>query len=76
VDHATAFAGDDELRTFAASLDEAWEFIDLRAPEIGMGFSWGRYGARTEIRRDGYTRLFAYAPPEKKPGLFGRLFRR
>jgi hypothetical protein len=40
-----------------------------------MGFSWGRFSPRTEIRRDGYERLFAYARSEKKPGLLSRLFR-
>jgi hypothetical protein len=50
--------------------------VDLRTPAIGMGFSWGRHGPATEIRR-GYGRLFGYAPREAKPktGLFGRLFR-
>jgi hypothetical protein len=40
-----------------------------------MGVSWGRFGPRTELRRHGYERLFAHAPPEKKPGLLSRLFR-
>lgn len=40
-----------------------------------MGVSWGRFGPRTELRRHGYERLFAYAPPEKKPGLLSRLVR-
>jgi cell wall assembly regulator SMI1 len=74
IDHAAALAGDDTLREFATSLDDNFTFVDLREPEIGMGFSWGRHGPRTEVRRHGYERLFAYAPPEKKPGLFRRLF--
>lgn len=74
IDHATALSGDDDLRAFAEELDERYTFVDLRSPEIGMGFSWGRHGPRTEVRRHGYARLFAYAPPEKKPGLFSRLF--
>jgi cell wall assembly regulator SMI1 len=74
LDRAAALAGDEQLREFAASLDDTFTFVDLREPEIGMGFSWGRHGPRTEIRRHGYERLFAYAPPEKKPGLFRRLF--
>jgi hypothetical protein len=76
LDHAAALAGDDELRAFATSLDERYEFVDLRTPEIGMGVSWGRYGSRTEIRRHGHVRLFAYARSEKKPGVLGRLFGR
>jgi hypothetical protein len=73
IDHATALAGDSALREFAAGLDERFTFVDLREPEIGMGFSWGRHGPRTEIRRHGYELLFAYAPPEKVPGFFKRL---
>ena len=39
-----------------------------------MGFSWGRYGPPTDVRRHGFLRLFAYAPPERKPGLVRRIF--
>jgi cell wall assembly regulator SMI1 len=74
LDHAAALAGDPALREFAAGLDESWTFVDLRSPEVGMGFSWGRHGPRTELRRHGYELLFAYAPPEQKPGLLKRLF--
>jgi cell wall assembly regulator SMI1 len=73
LDHAAALAGDESLRAFAAELDERFAFVDLRAPEIGMGFSWGRFGPRTEVRRHGYERLFAFARPEKRPGLLRRL---
>jgi len=52
--------GDSELKTFAESLDESWEFIDLRNPKLGDGFSWGRYGAKTVNRRYGEKRIFAY----------------
>jgi cell wall assembly regulator SMI1 len=76
LDHAAALAGDEELRAFAATLDDRYTVVDLRTPTVGTGFSWGRHGPATEIRR-GYGRLFAYAPPEPKPksGLLGRLFR-
>jgi cell wall assembly regulator SMI1 len=74
LDHAAALAGDEQLRAFASELDERWVFVDLRASEIGMGFSWGRYGPGTEVRRRGYEPLFAYAQPERKPGLLKRLF--
>jgi hypothetical protein len=47
--------------------------IDGSSP-VGMGFSWGRYGLRTDVRRQGHERLFAYAPLEKQPGLLRRLF--
>lgn len=73
LDHAEALAGDASLREFASGLDERFTFVDLRSPEIGMGFSWGRHGPRTEVRRHGYELLFAYAPPEKKPGFLRRL---
>jgi hypothetical protein len=46
---------DPELRAFAEFLDESWEFIDLRHPKLGDGFSWGRYGPKTvnkKIRRE------------------------
>jgi hypothetical protein len=76
LDHGAALAADEELRAFAAELDERWTFVDLRAPEVGMGFSWGSYGPRTEVRRHGYERLFAYARPEQRPGFLSRLFGR
>ena len=72
--HGAALERDEELRAFAAELDERFIFVDLRSPQIGMGFSWGRFGPRTEVRRHGYERLFAYAQPEKKPGLLRRVF--
>jgi cell wall assembly regulator SMI1 len=71
---SAALAADDDLRAFAEQLDDRFEVVDLRSPEIGMGFSWGRYGPRTEVRRHGFLRLFAYAPPERKPGLLRRVF--
>ena len=73
VDYATALAGDEALNAFAVECGERYEFVDLRVPEIGAGFSWGRYGPRTDVRRHGHERLFAYARPEQKPGLLRRL---
>jgi len=58
---------------FAAELDDRFRFVDLRSPPVGMGFSWGRHGPRTELRRHGIERLFAYAPPDKRPGLLRSL---
>ena len=40
-------SSDPDLKTFAESLDETWQFVDLRKPVIGDGFSWGRYGPKT-----------------------------
>lgn len=74
LDRAAALAGDDELCRFAEGLDDRFVFVDLRSPEIGMGFSWGRYGPDTEFRRDGTRRLFAYAKPERRRGRLRRLF--
>jgi hypothetical protein len=73
LERSAALAGDERLSAFAAELDDRFTFVDLRSPPVGMGFSWGRYGPRTEVRRNGHERLFAYAPPEKRPGLLRRL---
>lgn len=62
---------DPDLRAFAAELDDAWEIIDLRRAEPGFGFSWGRYGPRTEVKRHGSEPIFAYRRPD---GFFKRLF--
>jgi hypothetical protein len=74
-DYVTALKSSDAtIRSFAATLDERFLLIDLRSPQPGMGFSWGRYGPRTELRRCGEERIFAYAQPPKLPGFFSRLF--
>lgn len=80
-DHPGAFTfaeasnGDPVLKEFAASLNEHYHFIDLREPRVGMGFSWGRYGADTLVRRHGEHRLFAYARSAKR-SVWARLFGR
>jgi hypothetical protein len=75
IDHATALnSSDTTIRSFASTLDERFRIVDLRSPQPGMGFSWGRFGPRTELRRCGEKRIFAYAQPHKQPGLFSRLF--
>jgi hypothetical protein len=53
-------SNDPEIQAFAKSLDPAWWLIDLRNPKPGAGFSWGRYGPKTVIRRFGEQRIFAY----------------
>jgi len=50
---------DEYLRMFARSLDASYEFIDLRAPKLGDGFSWGRYGSKRVVKRFGEKRIFA-----------------
>ena len=74
IPHAEAQNGDDEaLSAFAKTLDDDFEIIDLRDPQPGMGFSWGRYGPRTEVRRHGYERLFAYRRPRAEAAPQGPL---
>jgi len=75
LEYSAALASDEPMRAFAAELDDRFVFVDLRSPPVGMGFSWGRYGPRTDVRRYGHERLFAYAPPERRPGLLARLSR-
>ncbi len=50
---------DEDLRMFARSLDASYEFVDLRRPKLGDGFSWGRYGPRFVVKRYGEKRIFA-----------------
>ena len=69
-----AASEDADLRAFAATLDPSFEIVDLRGAKVGFGFSWGRYGPGTLVRRFGSLPLFAYQKPEKKPGLLKRLF--
>jgi hypothetical protein len=72
--HADALAaGDGTLREFAARFDDRHTFADLRAPQVGEGFAWGRHGPRTIIVRHEDAPIFAITAPEKKPGLFRRL---
>jgi hypothetical protein len=69
-----ALASDDPvLAAFAATLDEQFYVVDLRDVPVGMGFSWGRFGPRTEVRRHGWERVFACRRPERKPGPFARV---
>jgi hypothetical protein len=72
---AAAVGSDAELRSFATGLPEHFQIVDLRSASPGMGFSWGRYGPRTELRRHGYERIFGYAKPPST-GLFAKLFGR
>lgn len=56
---ACANSSDPELREFASSLGPSYEFIDLRFPKLGDGFSWGRYGRSSGVKRFGEKRIFA-----------------
>lgn len=69
-------SSDAKVREFAQTLNPSFLIADLRNPEPGMGFAWGRFGPDTILKRFGEERIFAYGKPEKKPGLLGRLFGR
>lgn len=74
IEHADALVSNDrELRTFAQQLGPTFQIIDLRNAPIGMGFSWGRYGPQTIVRRCGELPIWAY---EKRASFWGRLFGR
>ena len=51
------------LSVFARELDESFQIIDLRRAKPGDGFSWGRYGPKTQIQRFGTHAVFAYKKP-------------
>ena len=69
--HDCVDSTDPVLHEFADSLDSTYEIIDLRGASPGDGFSWGRYGPSTVVRRHGNHPVFAY---QRKKGLLGRLF--
>ena len=69
-------SGDPVLRTFASQLPPSALVADLRHPVLGQGFSWGRFGPKTIIRRAVQERVWALIPPERRPGLLSRLFQR
>ncbi len=48
---AQALEKDPALVSFATKLGPQWEIMDLRRPQPGDGFSWGRFGPDTEIQR-------------------------
>lgn len=64
-------SNDKSLKEFATILDETYQIIDLRNPQLGDGFSWGRYGPRTIIKRYKEERIFAY---QVKQSFFQKLF--
>lgn len=65
-------SSDEILSDFAKELDESYQVVDLRNAKVGDGFSWGRYGPNTVIKRYGYLPIFAY----QKKSFFKRLFGR
>ncbi len=76
IDQPTASTSPDPaLRSFASEIPTHFQIVDLRRVDPGMGFSWGRYGPRTEVRRHGYERIFGYGKPASR-GLLAKLFGR
>jgi cell wall assembly regulator SMI1 len=59
------------IQEFVQKLDPTWSIIDLRDASPGMGFSWGRYGPNTELKRHNMLPIFAYRRPK---GWLQRLF--
>jgi hypothetical protein len=55
---------DPALSKFAALLNPGYFIIDLRNPKVGDGFSWGRFGPKTVLKRFGAERIFAYGKKE------------
>lgn len=66
---------DAALRDFAGTLEPDWLICDLRNARIGDGFSWGRFGPDTELRRDGNRPIFGYRAAPKR-SLLRRIFGR
>ena len=56
-------SGDPVLSAFARELEPAFQVVDMRNCDVGFGFSWGRYGPDTVIRRCGTLPVFAYRAP-------------
>jgi hypothetical protein len=67
-------SGDPVLVAFASSLPPQALVSDLRRAKVGDGFSWGRFGPQTTIRRAGEERIWAIVPPEPKRSAFARIF--
>ena len=57
-------SADPILSGFAGELGESFQIIDLRLARPGDGFSWGRYGPKTQIQRFGTHAVFAYQKPK------------
>jgi len=59
---------------FAEQLPENFCVADLRSMEVGRGFSWGKAGPNTDIRRNGSELLFGVE--QKAPSFLKRVLRR
>jgi hypothetical protein len=65
---------DQGLQAFASALGSSYRIADLRRRQIGSGFSWGRDGPDTDVRRWGKELVFAVEHRERI-GFLKRLFR-
>jgi cell wall assembly regulator SMI1 len=63
---------DPEILDFVKSLPPNFHIADLRSKETGSGFSWGRAGPDSEIRRNGNA--FIFGVRQKAKGPLRRLF--
>ena len=54
---------------FAEQLPESFCVADLRSKEVGSGFSWGKAGANTDIRRNGADLLFGVEQSRRRSSL-------
>jgi SMI1 / KNR4 family (SUKH-1) len=64
---------DPVLSAFASELDDTFLIVDLRDARPGDGFSWGRYGPNTRIKRFRMHAVFAY---QKQKSIVSRLLGR
>jgi hypothetical protein len=63
--HEQCFRSEDPvLSAFARELDDTFRIVDLRGARPGDGFSWGRYGPNTRIKRFRMHAVFAYQKPK------------
>ncbi len=70
-------SADQEIKAFAEKAGGEFQFVDLRRPAVGQGFSWGRVDDPDEdIMRDGPKPLFAIRKPLPKKSFLQRLFGR
>lgn len=78
IPHESAIASaDQEIKAFAEKAGGEFQFVDLRRPAVGQGFSWERVDNPDEdIMRDGPKLLFAIRKPLPKKSFLQRLFGR
>lgn len=62
------------LSTFSAELPDTYRIADLRTARTGAGFSWGRNGPQSDVRRFGSELLFGVEP--KRGSLISRILGR